>query len=92
MQELLLITIFFPLFGVFVAVITGKWRIEAVKQSALMTSLITLVLAAIVVINYCRTTANEGGAPEFAVTELSWLGNQAPIDIQFSVGLDGLSV
>jgi NADH-quinone oxidoreductase subunit M len=91
-RELLLITIFFPLFGVLLAVLTGKWRPAAVRQSALITSIITLVLATIVVVNYCRVTANEGGAPEFAVTELAWLGDQAPIDIQFSVGLDGLSV
>jgi NADH-quinone oxidoreductase subunit M len=91
MKHLLVITIFFPLLGVLLAVLTGKWRPAAVRQSALLTSLITLVLAAVLIVDYCQVTAHGGDGNEF-VTAHSWLGDQAPIDVQFSVGLDGLSV
>ncbi len=63
------------------------------RQSALITALVTLVMAAIVIVNYCRATAHEGGAPDFAVTELSLAGEPGPDRHPvFSVGLDGLSV
>ena len=91
MQALLLVTIFFPLVGIALVALAARFGREVVRQSALTTSLITLVLAGVLVAHFPHTTA-AGKAPELGVTEFRWLGEHSPIDIRFSVGLDGLSV
>jgi NADH-quinone oxidoreductase subunit M len=91
MSNLLLVTIVFPLIGVALVALSARWGREAVRQSALMTSLITLVLAIVLVAHYPFGTATAGSSP-FAQTDVAWLGAHAPIDIHFSVALDGLSV
>jgi NADH-quinone oxidoreductase subunit M len=91
MSNLLLLTIVFPLFGVALIALSARWGREAVRQSALMTSLITLVLAIVLVAHYPFGSATAGSAP-FAASDFAWFGQNAPIDIHFSVALDGLSV
>ena len=44
------------------------------------------MLAGILLTNY------PGGVEPFAVSSFPWLGHASPIDVQFSVGLDGLSL
>jgi NADH-quinone oxidoreductase subunit M len=91
MSNLLLVTIVFPLIGVALVALSARWGREAVRQSALMTSLVTLVLAIVLVAHYPFGTATAGSSP-FAASDFAWLGEHAPIDIHFSVALDGLSV
>ncbi len=91
MQVLLLVTIFFPLVGIALVALAARFGREVVRQSALTTSLITLVLAGVLVAHFPRAAAN-GASPELAVTDFHWLGEHSPIDIRFSVGIDGLSV
>ena len=91
MSNLLLVTILFPLIGVALVALAARWGREAVRQSALMTSLITLVLAIVLVAHYPFGTATASSSP-FAASDLAWLGQHSPINIHFSVGLDGLSV
>ena len=88
MNNLLLATIFFPLIGVALCAWLAPWGRALVRQSALAVSLITLLLAAILLVQYARA----GSPSDFAGSELSWLGAGSPINIEFSVGLDGLSV
>jgi len=83
MEYLLLGTVFLPVVG---ALSLTRSR-EAARQGALVTSLLVLAMAAVVVARY------PAGAHSFALTEFSWLGGAgAPIDIRFSLALDGLSV
>lgn len=96
MSNLLLVTILFPLIGVALVAMSARWGREAVRQSALMTSLITLVLAIVLVAHYPFGTATAGAATAnpspYAASDFAWLGANAPIPIHFSVALDGLSV
>jgi NADH-quinone oxidoreductase subunit M len=83
MDKLLLAALALPLLG---AIAAGGDAIRA-RRVALATMLVGLALAAVLV---CRYPI---GAAQFAVTEFAWLGwTGAPIDVRFSVGLDGLSL
>jgi len=82
-EALLLIAVFLPLFGA--AVLGGKR--ESVRQSALVTTLLTLALAVILVVNYPI------GSDEFARQPGSWFGSLGgPIDVRLDIALDGLSL
>ncbi len=84
-STLLLITILLPALGaVFVCFLAGEGH-AAARQSALVTSLLTLAASALLVWNF-------DPAQPYAVSDLSWLGAESHIDVRFSVGLDGLSV
>lgn len=86
MPTLLLTTIFLPLAGA-LWIWTAKDRGKvAYRQSAAVTTLFTFVLAAIVIANY------QPSEQPFAVWSSSWLGAHSPLDVQLSVGLDGLSL
>ncbi|HZZ71680.1 MAG TPA: NADH-quinone oxidoreductase subunit M [Pirellulales bacterium] len=85
MSNLLLATIFLPTIGAgFVwAVAPGGQKL--VRLVALVVSLITLVLAGCLVFQF------PGGAEVFAGSSHPWL-HQPTVNIQFSLGIDGLSV
>ena len=86
MPTLLLGTIFTPLVGaVLVLAFAGVGR-YAVRQSALVTVLLTLVMTAILLAN-----ADPAHEP-YAASSFSWLGESSAIDIRFAVALDGLSL
>ncbi|NUQ62439.1 MAG: NADH-quinone oxidoreductase subunit M [Pirellulales bacterium] len=81
--NLLLATLLLPLAG---AVLAAGDRIRA-RQSALVTTVLTSLLAALLVSQY------PPGAEAFAKVDWSWLGwTEAPVDIHFSIALDGLSL
>ena len=86
MPNLLLVTIFLPLAGALLVWLVGGSNQSFCRQSALVSSVITLVLAGILLANY------PPGAEPYAVSSFHWLGHASPIDVQFSVGLDGLSL
>ena len=85
MDNLLLATVLLPLAGAILA-----WADPArARQSALVTALLTLLLAAVLVAQFPGT----GTAEVFAEKPLSRLGGPtAPVNLQFSIGLDGLSL
>lgn len=86
MSNLLVLTIFLPAIGALVVcALSGRGQI-AVRQSALVTVLLTLVFVGVLVWNY------EPAVLPYAASSTSWLGPSSAIDIQFSVGLDGLSL
>jgi NADH-quinone oxidoreductase subunit M len=94
MSSVLLITIFCPLIGVAIIAMLAPMGQAAVRQSALVTAIITLVLAGTLVVRYPHE-AQESNGEFFAGSEFAWLAgssDHAPINIEFSVGLDGLSV
>ncbi len=88
MNYLLLTAIFLPLVGVAAIAWLAPWGRTLVRQAALLTSLVTLALAGILVVQYTHAAT----PADFAGAQLSWLGERSPINIEFSVGLDGLSV
>jgi NADH-quinone oxidoreductase subunit M len=86
MAILLLATIFMPLAGALIlCTLTGQDQV-AVRQSALVTALVTLGMTAVLLWNY------DAGRQPYALFSYPWLGGPSAIDIQFSVALDGLSL
>jgi NADH-quinone oxidoreductase subunit M len=104
----LLLSILVPLFASAVVLLIGSANRNVVRQVALLATLVTLVLAAIVVARFPSdgdpelqryltgggTMAEQYDATQtaFAVSQFSWLPPESGIDVRFSVGLDGLSV
>src|SRR5262245_12154015 len=89
-SQQLLLTIFLPLAGAICMGLVAPMGRPAVRVAALTVTLLTLFCAAQLVFGF-----PSGGIQgvDFAVTDAAWLsGGGAPVDIRFSVGLDGLSV
>jgi NADH-quinone oxidoreductase subunit M len=89
-SQQLLLTIFLPLAGAIGLLLLAPLGKYAARIAALAITLVTLFCAAQLVVGY-----PPGGMEpvEFAVTDAAWLaGGSAPVDIRFSVGLDGLGV
>lgn len=86
MPTLLMATLFMPLVGaLLIAVFVGRSQ-ATVRQSALVTSLFTLGMTAVLLWNY------DAGEKPYALSSIPWLGPSSGIDIQFAIGLDGLSL
>jgi NADH-quinone oxidoreductase subunit M len=93
MSSLLLATIFLPLVGVALVAVLGRFGAGVVRQSALVTAVLTLTLAAVLVVRYPHSCGGSGDpCLVFAGIDIPWLGSHSPVNIQFSVGLDGLSL
>lgn len=95
METLLLIAIFLPLLGAAVLWVVQPLGRDAVRYAALATTLLTLLAAVALCVQYVQaveanpTLAKEG----VAVTNYDWLRPAiGSIDVKFSVGLDGLGV
>ena len=90
LSQQLLLTIFLPLVGAI-----GMWLVapmgkHGVRVAALAVTLLTLFCAAQLVFGF---PADGIQGADFALTDATWLsGGGAPVDIRFSVGLDGLGV
>lgn len=83
MGLLLLATLVLPALGAILNDGNGR----RMRWIALATTLVTLALATVLVYRF------PGGAEEFAVFDVSWLGGiDSPASIRFSIGLDGLSL
>jgi NADH-quinone oxidoreductase subunit M len=83
MNYLLLATVLAPLVGAILA----EGSRARVRQVALAISLLTLAMAALLILSY------PGGAADFALFDAAWFGGSgAAVDIRFSIGLDGLSL
>jgi NADH-quinone oxidoreductase subunit M len=89
-NQQLLLTIFLPLAGAIALLLLANTGREIARLVALAITLVTLFCAAQLVVGY---PAGGMEPVEFAVTDSAWLaGGSAPVDIRFSVGLDGLGV
>ncbi len=86
MPTLLIATIFMPLVGALMISLVAHQGRPTVRQSALVTTLFTLALTAILLWNYDASNA------DYAAISIPWLGPASGINIQFAVGLDGLSL
>jgi len=83
MSAVLLTTILFPVAGAFL--VRGSGR--RARENALISSLFVLGMAAVLAVKF------PGGVEPFAVFDYPWLGSAgAPVDIRFSLALDGLSL
>jgi NADH-quinone oxidoreductase subunit M len=85
-STLLVATIFMPLAGAVIIGFVARNGYVAVRQSALVTALITLGMAGALVARY------PVGDAAFAEFSFPWLGGSSAIDIRFAVALDGLSL
>lgn len=91
MDNVLLIALLVPLLGaglVQACALSGR---QSVRRIALATTLVTLVLTLVLAANF----PNDGDLGEersFANSSFAWLGGDSGIDVQLSVGLDGLSL
>ncbi len=86
MPTLLLATIFLPLAGAILIWTVGGGNPTFCRQSAAVSVVITLILAAILVAGF------PPDAESYAAVSFPWLAHASSIDVQFSVGLDGLSL
>jgi len=86
----LLLVIATPLIGAVVAWVLGARGLHAVRQSAAVTAVITLVNAAWLVVRYLRSPEAAAAEP-YAVITAPWLVGGI-FDVRLSLGLDGLSL
>ncbi|MFM7036024.1 MAG: NuoM family protein [Planctomycetia bacterium] len=86
----LLLVIATPLVGAVVAWLMGSRGRHAVRQSAAMTTVITLVAAGLLVIRFLGRPLGTSGEP-FGPVEWPWVV-EGMFDIRLSLGLDGLSI
>jgi NADH-quinone oxidoreductase subunit M len=86
----LLVTLAAPLVGAVIAWLLGSRGVSAVRQSAAVTTLVTLALAAWLIVRYLGDPATAAGLP-YGLVEFPWL-TEGIFDIRFSLGLDGLSL
>jgi len=85
-SQQLLLTIFLPLAGALALWVVAPLGRSVARVTALVVSLLTLFCAAQLTWGYPAGT-------DYAVTDVAWLsGGGTPVDIRFSVGLDGLGV
>ena len=87
--HLLIITIFLPLLGAGLTLACAPLGRTYVRACALGITLLTLCAACVIVVAFPSHGEVGDG---FAVKTMSWLGASAPLDIRFSVGLDGLGL
>ena len=85
MSNLLIAAIFLPTLGAGVVWAVAPGGRCAARMAALVTSLLTLALVGYLVFQF------PGGTGVFADSTHTWL-SQPSVDVQFSLGLDGLSV
>ncbi len=86
----LLIVIAAPLIGAVLVWFLGSRGTAAVRQSAAVTAVVTLLLAGWLVVRYLTDPATAAGEP-YATVQVPWLVGGI-FDIRFSLGLDGLSL
>ena len=86
----LLLVIAAPLVGGLAAWLLGGRGRTAVRQSAAVTTVVTLVLAGWLILRALADPGFVAGEP-FAVVSLPWLV-ESPFDVRFALGLDGLSL
>ena len=86
----LLLVIATPLIGAVVAWVLGSRGLSAVRESAAMTTLITLVNAGWLVLRFLGSPEAAAGEP-YAVISAPWLVGGI-FDVRLSLGLDGLSI
>jgi len=94
----LLVTLAAPIVGAVAAWVIGSRGVSAVRQSALVTTLVTLLLAGWLIVRYLASPEAAAGEP-YAVSSAAWLVTGAAagdgpggFDIRLSLGLDGLSL
>ena len=88
LSRLLPASIFLPLAGaLWICVIADKGKV-AVRQSALVTTVLTALIAGWIVFHY--EPVSPGSA--FPAVTAPWLATTSLVNVQFAVGLDGLSV
>jgi NADH-quinone oxidoreductase subunit M len=86
----LLLVLAAPLIGALLAWVVGGRGASAVRQSAAVTAVITLLLAGWLVLRYLQSPEAAAGQP-YAVSAVPWLVGGG-FDVRLSLGLDGLSI
>lgn len=95
----LLLTLVSPLVGAVLAWLSGSGGRSAVRQSALVTTLVTLALAGTLVTR-CLASPEFAAGEAVAVSSAEWLVTSPErtgdgggvLDVRLSIGLDGLSI
>jgi len=86
----LLLVIASPLVGALVAWVIGARGRHAVRQSALVTAVITLLMTAWLIVRYLQSPEAAAGEP-YALITVPWLVGGI-FDVRLSLGIDGLSL
>lgn len=96
-DHILSIVIFLPILGAAFVFTRARWEAEAVRRAAFAISLATLALAVLAAVVFVQADAAAGGDGGWRLTERAdWVlgasDGPAPIRIQYSVGVDGISL
>jgi NADH-quinone oxidoreductase subunit M len=86
-SRLLVFTILLPFAGAALVGLLAPTGRQVIRAAALGVSLATFLLTCLLAANF-----PSGADDEFAVASHQWLNDQSFVNVQFSVGLDGLSL
>ena len=86
----LLLVILMPLVGAGIVWLVSSRGLQAVRQSAATTAVLTLIAAGWLILRYLTSTEATSNQV-FAVLSVPWLTG-GMFDIRLSIGLDGLSL
>ncbi len=86
-SRLLIFTILLPFFGALLMGVLAPAGRRVLRAAALAVALATFLLSCVLAMNFPAGAENE-----FAVSAYQWLGVESGVNIQFALGLDGLSL
>lgn len=86
-SRLLIFTILLPFFGSLLMAALAPTGRNVLRAAALAVAIATFLLSCVLAVNF-----PVGAENEFAVRAYEWLGAETGVNVQFAVGLDGLSL
>ena len=92
---LLTIIILSPLAGAVLLLLPRRENVAAIRNGALLCSLVTLVLTILALIGFYREMGSAGAGRFVLSADAPWIvgeGSTASIDIAYRVGVDGISI
>src|SRR5258707_10680040 len=99
-QSALFLTVTLPAAGALLVLVFARWGIELTRQIALTNVLLTFAMSVVVICDYDPNQVDASGHPQLIQmqTNFRWVesldsaGNHVGPEIQFALGVDGLSL
>lgn len=92
MSNLLVVTVFLPLLGAALVGLLVPRSADLARWITLAISVLTLLMCVVLITGFLQTMDANAAGSFYAVTDKPWLAADAPVDVRFSLGLDGISV
>jgi NADH-quinone oxidoreductase subunit M len=99
-QHALFLTVLLPAVGALLVLVFARWGIELVRQIAVTNVLLTFAMSVVVICDYDPNLVDASGRPQLIQMQssLPWVGSldragsHVGPEIQFALGVDGLSL